>query len=68
MWPSAGEERLVLVIVNVFTWPQPAERFGYEAGPLETGADLKAKLATRVGYLGLDVAPLAKRRRSALST
>ena len=49
----------MLVIVNVFTWPQPAVRFGYEAAPNETGGDLKAKLATHVGYLALDVQLLA---------
>lgn len=49
----------MLVIVNVFTWPQPAVRFGYEAAPNETGGDLKAKLAAHVGYLALDVQLLA---------
>ena len=53
--PCALTPTLPLTIVNVFTWPEPAARFTYDADPMETGGDLKAKLAAHIGYLALDV-------------
>eukprot|EP00966_Prymnesium_polylepis_P115656 2673785-Prymnesium_polylepis.1 len=53
--PCALTPPLSLTIVNVFTWPEPAVRITYEADPVETGGELKAKLAAHIGYLALDV-------------
>ena len=42
-------------VLNNFTWPNPAERFTFEADADESGDDLKRRLAAHIGYLAIDM-------------
>jgi hypothetical protein len=46
---------LKLQIVNIYTWPQPAQRFPFDAESSECGEELHNRVAAHIGYLALDM-------------
>ena len=55
MSPSPLSRPTPVTVVNNFTWPQPAQRFTFEADADESGDDLKRRLAAHIGYLAIDM-------------
>ena len=48
-WP------LGIQVLNNFTWLNPTHRFSFEADGVETGDELRRRLAAHIGYLAVDI-------------